>query len=255
MISVYKRYRAVYWAVGIACILCSAVCTYYFPKYIIAVISLMAIIIFSTVMILMRATKNKFKNEVMSLLYDCRAQDYIEKVESLLGKRRSNNLRSTYSWLMALGYEVIGDFETMREHCMNITKKSHRSEYHRRMCIYYVEKNEIELANKEIESLKLLAEAAKGPEKTHLSFYIGECVRAVKIKTNDIEGLDQYFASSGMANNPVLLTRVSVAETSGCVLLRLGKTEEARKQLEFASKYGGDTKFKRYADTLLGTIN
>lgn len=255
MISIYKGYRAVYWAVGIACVLCTAVCTYYFPKYAIAIISLMAIIIFSTMMILMRATKNKFKNEVMSLLYDCRAQDYIEKVESLLGKRRSSNLRSTYSWLMALGYEVIGDFETMREHCMNITKKSHRSEYHRRMCIYFVEKNEIELANKELESLKVLAAAAKGPEIAHLNYFVGECVNAVKVKTNDFEGLDQYYASSGMANNPVLLTRVSVAETSGYVLLKIGKTEEAIKQLEFASKYGGDTKFKRYADILLGTIN
>ena len=254
MLSIYKGIRVIYWAVGICCIIGAAVAAYFLPDRIIEIISLMAIIIISTLIILMKVTRNKFKNEVMSLLYDCHAQEYLDKVEKLLGNRRSKSMRSTYSWLMALGYDVIGDYEAMRASCNNITVKSHMSEYHRRMCSYYVEADQIELAKKEIESLKKLGSKANGPDRAHIEQYIGECVRAVKIKNHDIEGLDRHFEGAVNTAEPVLLTRVSVAETYGQVLIFKGDFEQAKKQLIFASKYGGDTKYKKFADTLLESI-
>ena len=255
MISVYKGLFAIYWIEAIICVVAGTVLTMFFPEHIIAIILVMFLILLATLMVLMKVTHDKFKNEVMSLLYDCRAQDYMDKVESLLGNRRSKSLRSTYAWLMALGCDVIGDYEAMRAHCNNITVKTHMSEYHRRMCSYYVEMDQIDLANKEIESLKALASAAGGPERAHIEQYIGECVRAVKIKHHDIEGLDQHFEGAVSKAEPVLLTRVSAAETYGQVLILKGEYEQAKKQLQFASKYGGDTKYKKYADTLLGSIN
>ena len=254
MLYIFKSFRVIYWAVAVCCIIGSGVLAYFFPDLIFATIILMAIIIFLTMIILTKVTRNKFKNEVMSLLYDCRAQDYMDKVEALLGNRRAKWMRSTYSWLMALGYDVIGDYEAMRESCQNITVKSHMSEYHRRMCSYYVEMDQIDLANKEIESLKALASAAGGPERAHIEQYIGECVRAVRIKLRDVEGMDQHFEGAMSKAEPVLLTRVSVAETYGQVLIFKGDLEQAKKQLLFASKYGGDTKYKKFADILLESI-
>ena len=257
MLSIYKGIRVFYWAVSIGCIVGTAVATYFYPTHMIEIISIMTIIICLTLIILMKVTRNRFKNEVMSLLYDCHAQNFLDKVESLLGNRRSKSMKSTYAWLMALGYEVIGDYEAMRSNCMNITVKTHMSEYHRRMCSYYVEADEIELAKKEIEALKKIALTAKAPDKVQIERYIGECVRAIKIKTHDLDGLTQHFEreDSLKAVEPVLLTKVSVAETYGQVLIFTGEYETARKQLLFASRYGGDTKYKKYADTLLKSID
>ena len=255
MLSIYKGIHIIYWIVGICCIIGGAVASYFFPDYVIEIISLMAIIICVTLIILIKVARNKFKNEVMSLLYDCRAQDYLNKVEALLGNRRAKWMRSTYSWLLALGYDVIGDYEAMRESCQNITVKSHMSEYHRRMCSYYVEMDQIDLANKEIESLKMLASKSGGADRAHLEQYIGECVRAVRIKLRDVEGMDQHFEGAMSKAEPVLLTRVSVAETYGQVLIFKGDLEQAKKQLLFASKYGGDTKYKKFADILLESIS
>lgn len=255
MISIYKSIHAVYWIVGICCIIGAVLAVTFFPKFIVGIILLEAIIVFATLFILLIVTKNKFKNEVMFLIYECRAQEYMEKVEALLGNRKSKKLVSTYSWLMALGYDVIGDHEAMYKHCKNITVKADMTEYHRRMCSYYIEKDQIELAKLEIGSLKVLANKAKGPEKIHVERYIGECERAVRIKLHDVEGLDDYFEGSGKTVEPVLLTRVSAAETYGQVLIFKGEIEKAREQLLFASRYGGDTKYKRYADILLESLN
>lgn len=255
MISLYKGLYAVYLSVAALCAAGAAVAVYFYPTQAISIVSIAIIIFGFTGIFIIRITREKFKNEVMSLLYNCRAQDFMDKVDELFKDKHSKAHKSTYAWLKALGYDVIGDFDAMYECCQNITKKSHMSEYHRRMITYYVEKDNIERAKDEIEKLKVLSSTTSGPDKIMIDRYIGEGTRAIKLKLHDVEDLDKFYEGESTDAGSVLLSLVSFAETYGQVLIIKGEKEKARKQLLFASENGGDTKYKKYADKLLAELD
>lgn len=254
MISLYKGLYAVYLSVAALCAAGAAVAVYFYPTQAISIVSIAIIIYGFTGIFIIRITREKFKNEVMALLYNCRAHDFMDKVDELFKDKRSKAHKSTYAWLKALGYDVLGDYEAMYESCQNITKKSHMSEYHRRMITYYVEKNDIERAKDEIEKLKVLSSTTSGPDKMMIDRYIGEGTRAIKLKLHDVEGMDSYYEGESDNTGSVLISKVSFAESYGQVLIIKGEKEKARQQLLFASENGGDTKYKKYADKLLAEL-
>ena len=256
MISLYKSLHIVFWVVAIICAVGAVVFSWLYPEQVISIISIAVIFFGFTGIFIIRMARDKFKREVMALLYECRANEFLDKVDELFKDKNSKSGKSTYAWLTALGYDVLGDNESMLKSCQNITEKSHMPEYHRRMITYYVDIDEIDKANTEIEKLKILSSRASGPDKGLIEQYIGEGIRAIRIRLNDVEGMDQFYeGSSGIDVQTVLLSKVSYAQSYGKVLILKGENEKARQQLLFASKYGGDTKYKKIADTLLSQLD
>ena len=141
--QLYKSLRGIYWIVGAICIVILWVIGFRFPQYFWKSIAAVIFILFMTISILSKVAILKFKEEVFFYLENCRVNEYLEKVSTLFSKKRDKDSVSAYAYLMALGYDALGDYDAMYDCCLRITRKGHMSEYHSRMFDYYLYKEQI----------------------------------------------------------------------------------------------------------------
>ena len=254
--QLYKSLRGIYWIVGAICIVILWVIGFRFPQYFWKSIAAVIFILFMTISILSKVAVLKFKEEVFFYLENCRVNEYLEKVSTLFSKKRDKDSVSAYAYLMALGYDALGDYDAMYDCCLRITRKGHMSEYHSRMFDYYLDKENIEYAKDEIAALQALySKAKKDREKLYLKDYIENCEHVLRIHLGDYEGAEEYYLKKldDFKDGP-LLSRVSYSFGMGKLLFKKGENERAKEYLKFAHENGGDSKYKGKAEKVLARI-
>ena len=253
MVSLYKGLFAIYLAVGGLCMIFGGVFLHFYPNACVLYLVLLITILSGTIAILTRIAKNRFQRDVMSLLENCYARAYIDELTKLLGKKRGKRFESMYASLSALGYDVLGDYDSLYASCMNIKVKSYMFFYHRRMFTYYLHSKELAEAIAEQDALKTLAASTKNKAVlAQINNFIDECEYALKFNRGDLEGVEEYYTKMLNQEGDIpLISRVSYACALGKVLIAKGRKEEAKTHFEFVSSRGGDSKFKKSADELL----
>lgn len=254
--SVYRRFTAVYFAVAVLCIVIGAVSVSRNPgKEILLFAALMAVLVI-TIFILRKIANKKFQTEVVSHLHNCNVGLYIESLTKLLGTRRDKFEQSMYACLSSVGYEVLGDYDSLYASCKNIKQKMHMPIYHRRMFSYYFNNKELEYAINEADTLAALAAKEKNlKEKKVIEDMEAECRRTLRVNDGDYDEAMKYFSEILQSTDPhPLITRVSCSYAYGKLLYLTGNSEAAKEPLLFASSRGGDTKYKKNADELLEKI-
>ena len=226
------------------------------PDGYVAYLITILVILSVTINILHNISKKKFKEEVLTHLDNCRAGMFIEELTNLLGTKRGRQMKSFYASLCATGYDVLGDYDSLYASCQNIKLKSHMPVYHRRMCSYYLSRNETEYAKDALNALSALAAAEKIPaEKKVIEQFEEECKRALQVQMGEYEEPKRFYREMlNSTEEKPLITRVSYAVSYGDVLVRTGDKDKAKEPLMFASSRGGDTKYKKQADRLLKEI-
>ena len=94
MYHLYKGLHILYWTIGGLCIVTAAVWALFYPKQAVCCAILMSVIIISSMIILSLIAKRRFKDEVMSSLYNCHTREYLEKLDFRMkkNKRALNNM-------------------------------------------------------------------------------------------------------------------------------------------------------------------
>ena len=92
MISIYKKYHIAYWCIGIFLLICMfAIMTlfwkeeWYFP-FLVLIPTLFLVVVNAKVFT--RLATKKLSNEVIVLINECRANDYINALKSLFDKKQ-----------------------------------------------------------------------------------------------------------------------------------------------------------------------
>ena len=253
MVSIYKSLLAVYFSVGVLCLIGGGIFLNHFPDASVVYFVLLIAILFVTIKILTRIAKRRFQRDALSLLDNCNVRAYLEALTRLIGKKRGKRFVSMYSSLSALGYDVLGDYDSLYSSCMNIKDKTYMPFYHRRMFTYYIKKNELDKARGEREALQTIASATKNKAVLKMiEGFVTECDYSLKFHTGDLEGVEEYYTEMlNKEGNLPLITRVSYACVLSEVLIAKNRKEEAKDHLIFVSSRGGDTKYKKLADKLL----
>ena len=256
MVSYYKSLLAAYYSVGAVCIILGYFYLLRHPKgYASYFITLIAVMSF-TLVFLSKAAKRRFQKEVSSHLENCRAGLYLEELTKVMGRKRSKHHRSLYACLSSVGYDVLGDYDSLYACCQNITMRSHMPLYHRRMFTYYLSRNELDYAKDAVTALSALADKEKNQaEKKIIQDYVQECERALRVRMGEYDEALKYYAEMIKSTDQhPLITRVSWACVYGEILVKTGNKQAAEEPLLFASSRGGDTKYKAIADKLLAEI-
>ncbi len=256
MVSLYKRLLATYLFVGVLCIIGGTAFLRRHSDRLVVYYLMLIVILCITIGILTTIAKKKFKSEILSHLDNCRVGIFLEELTKLMGKRRDKRMRSFYSSLCAVGYEALGDYDSLFASCQNIKLKAHMPVYHRRMCSYYIERNEIDYAKDAITALSALAAAEKNQAEKKLILQMEEeCRRALQVHMGEYgEPLKYYKEMLKSTEGKPLISRVSYAYSYGSILFMTGDKKAAEEPLLFASSRGGDTKYKKRADKLLAEI-
>lgn len=253
MVELYKGLNAIYW-IG-STVLVAAVCYvgFYHQQYVMITLGAGFLLCVLLLLILGRIAREKFKDEVMFCLYNCRANDYLDRLTSRMGGSRNKTIKSSCAYLTALGYDVLGDYEAMKDACLRITLKVHMSEYHRHMFTYYLSKDNLEFAEQELEALRDFAVKRKNfKDKELLEGYVTGCEYALKFKKSDMEGVEEYYTKMlEESKTGPLISRVSFSVILGRILMQKGDKEKAEELLKFAAANGGDTKYKVLAEKAL----
>lgn len=253
MVSLYKGLLAIYFVVSGLCMIFGGVFLYFYPNAFVLFLVILIAILTATITLLHRSAKKRFQSEVMSLLDNCFANAFLEKLTMRLGKKRGKRFESMYASLAALGYDVLGDYESLYASCMNIKDKSYMPFYHRRMFTYYVNMNDLEKAKAERDALESLAASARNKAVlTMIEGFLDESKYSLKFRLGDLEGVEEYYTEMlNKDGNIPLISRVSYAYVLSVVLIAKNRKEEAKDHLIFVSSRGGDTKYKKGADKLL----
>lgn len=254
--SVYKRFTAVYFAVAVLCIVIGAVSVSRNPGKEVPLFAALIAVLLITIFILRKIANKKFQSEVVSHLHNCNVSLYIASLTKLLGTRRDKLNQSMYACLSSVGYEVLGDYDSLYASCKNIKQKMHMPIYHRRMFSYYFNNKELEYAINEADTLAALAAKEKNlKEKKVIEDMEAECRRTLRVNDGDYDEAMKYFSEMLKSTDPhPLITRVSCSYAYGKLLYLTGNSEAAKEPLLFASSRGGDTKYKKNADELLEKI-
>jgi len=255
--SVYKSFVAVYIAVGVVCGAAYIVAvSLLHGKEIICFVIFFAVLLV-TICILSKIATKKFQKEIVSYMHNCNVGFFMQELTALLGAKRDKSMQSLYACFSAIGYEILGDYDSLYASCQNIKLKVQMPIYHRRMFTYYLHRNELDNAKDELSTLRSLsAKQKKRAEKKVIDDSIAECERALMIRNGEYEEPLKYYSEMIKSTEPEpLLTRVNRAYVYGELLYLTGEEEKAKEPLLFASSRGGDTIYKKTADKILEKIN
>lgn len=196
----------------------------------------------------------------MSSLYNCHTREYLEKLDFRMkkNKRALNNMGtlSLYNCLKALGYNVLGDYDTSFQYAQNVLSKSHFIEKYKLTIDYYIEKEEYSLARNDINKLKELIPSVKSADyKKKLERFVLQRELWINIKQGNYKGAEEFYTEEVFdCSKEVMVTKVSYYTSLGEILFLKGKTEEAADYLRFAAENGGDTKYQAISAQLLSKL-
>lgn len=260
MISLYKKYHIAYYCIGITLIVGMVIMmiafwkgNWYFP---ILVFIPTLLLILLNASIFTRLASKKLTKEVMPLLYNCRAHDYLDSLLSLFDKKTKGSVISQYNTMLTWGYCAIDDYDAVYECCQNIKFKAYMGEYHKVMIEYYLKKEQIDQARSEIEELKKLIDSVKNPKiKETYEISVKNAEYALRIKHGNYEGAEEHYLKMLDTIKPLYpITEASYSYALGKLLILKGETVRAKEYLQVAYELGGDTKFKRFAQEKLQNL-
>lgn len=256
MIECYKHYHIAYWTIGIILILGMIVFDFMrIDLFWLSFIVCIALVILDAV-IFTRLTSKKLANEVIVLLNDCRIHDFIDEVNRLLS-RKKGPIRSMYNYMLATGYSMLDDYDKVYECCQKITVKSYKSYYYIRMIDYYLRKEQLELAEKDMEELrKLLSKMKNKNIKSTMGMSLKSAEYAQRIRRGDYEGAEEFYLGVlASPNTKTNIIRTSYSYALGKLLILKGDPEGARPYLKTSYETAGDSKYKSFAEKKLAEID
>lgn len=227
--------------------------TWYFP---LTIIIPTIILIFVNAFIFTRLASRKLTKEVIPLLYNCRAQDYIDRLRELFDKKTKGSVVSLYNTMLAWGYGAVDDYDTVYECCRKITAKNYQFGKSQSLIDYYIKNDQIDQAQKEIAELRNKTASMKNPKlKETFEISIKNAEYAIRIKQGNYEGAEEHFKTMLDTIKPLYpLSQVSYSYSLGRLLILKGEPERAREYLQVAYDLGGDTKYKKFAEESLQKI-
>ena len=260
MISIYKKYHIAYLCISYALMIGMVITmlvfwrnNWYYP-FLITIPTIMLVIV--NIIIFTRLALKKFNDEVITLFYNCQVHRFIDELNRLLENKTKGVILSFYNLLVARGYSVIDDYDSVYDYCQKIKAKAHKPEYHKIMIDYYLKNEQIDMVQKEIEELRKLIvqmKNAKNKEAAELSIKNAEfCIR---IKQGNYDGAEEYFLKLLETEKPLYpILEASYTHALGKLLILKGNPERAKEYLHIACNIGGDTKYKKFAEELLQKI-
>ena len=124
MISIYKKYHIAYWCIGVFLIICMIAVMFlfwkekwYFP--LLVLIPTILLVVVNAIVFTRLATK-KLSDEVIVLINECQANNYINTLKSLFENKAKGPVVNTYNMLLADGYAVIDDYDSVYYCCQNM---------------------------------------------------------------------------------------------------------------------------------------
>jgi len=257
MISIYKKYHIAYWCIGIVEIICMVIANVsfcqdtWYPAVPITAVTVMLVLV--DAFIFTRLSSKKIANEVLPLFYNCQVQQFIDELKRLFAKTKKGPVVSLYNSLIARGYSAINDYDSVYECCKKIKGKAYKAEYHKYMIEYYLEKEQIALAQNEIEELRKLTNNMKNPKYKEASeISIKNAEFAIRIKQGNYEGAEEHYLEVLNTVKPLYpITKSSYSYALGKLLFLKGEHERAKEYLQTAYDLGGDSKYKKFAEEFL----
>lgn len=256
MIQIYKKYHAAYWIIGILCIIAMLALDFLFPKLIPLWLFLIFVCVVINAYVFTMLASKKLTAEVIVFYNDCRVKEYINALYLLMGNSKGV-AKSVFNYLLASGYALQNDYEKVYACCQNITHKAHKTEYHLRMIDYYLNKEQVDLAEKEIEELKKrIAKVRYAKYKSSLQLSVKGAEYAIRIRRGDFEGAEEFYLGVLASPNCVhKITKTSYSFALGKLLMLKGDNEGARQYLQTSLENAGDTKYKELAEKKLAEID
>lgn len=256
MIALYKKYHTLYWIFGIVFIIIAVIWALVFPDnawmglLIILPLVLIDVVVFSNL------AKTKFINEVMIYFHECRINEFMTRLEALMGNRKEKGLKSCYSYLVSMGYAALGDYDKSYEMAQGIKVRNHMPEYYKRVADYYINQSRFDKADEMLDKLKISAgKQINSAYKKTLMNFIGLREHEIRVKKGDLSGAEEFYLGFLTGGDPLyLITRVSISWALGNVLALKGDNERAKAYLMFASEHGKDSKYKKLADDKITEI-
>lgn len=260
MIHLYKKYQVAYRCIGIVLIVCmvAAMITlmyrsnYWFVPFLVFFPTLFLIIV--NAVVFTSLTSKKLDNEVCTFLSNCQANKYISELKRLFkDKTKQGVIISIYNSLLAVGYAAIDDYDSVYDCCQKITARNYQFAKCQCMIEYYNKKDQIDLAQNEIEELRKITEKMRNPKcKEASELNIKNAEFAIRIKQGNYDGAEEHFKKMLDTIKPLYpLTKVRYSYSLGMVLVLKGEPERAKEYLQAAYDLGGDTKYKKFAEAQL----
>ncbi len=214
------------------------------------------ILVFVDAIVFARLTSKKINNEVLPLLYNCQVHRFIDEMNRLFENKAEGAVLSIYNSIVARGYSVIDDYDSVYDCCKKIKAKAYKPEYHKLMIEYYLKNEQIDKAQNEIEELRKLTEQMKNTkykEDSELSIKNAEFY--IRIKQGNYECAEEHYLKALQTVKPLYpITEASYMHALGKLLILKGEPERAKEYLQVACDIGGDTKYKKFAEELLQKI-
>ena len=257
MFSIYRKFHVAYWCIGIITIICMVSSLFlfwkgewYFP--ILNLIAALIVVVIDASVFTYLATR-KLSNEVTVLINECKANEYINSLNSLFAKQTKPSAVSPYNFMLARGYAVIDDYDTVYECCQKIKLKAYQVVRRECMIDYYLNKGEIAQAEAEMTELrKQLPKIRNQKSRESFETSLKNFEYAIRIKNGDYEGAEEHFKKVLATTTPLYtLTEVSYSYSLGKLLILKGEPERAKEYLKVAYEKGGDTKYRKYAEEKL----
>ena len=260
MITLYRKYHIAYWCIGITLIIGMVALmlafwqdAWYFPLLVMFPTMILAVV---NAIVFIRLSNKKLSREVLPLFYNCQVHKFIDEMNRLFAGKTKGPVVSLYNSMVARGYGVIDDYDSVCACCQKITNKAYKSEYHKAMIDYYLKHDQIDKAQNEMEELRKLAEQMKNPRYKEVSLLsIKNTEFYIRIKQGNYEGAEEHYLNALNTIKPLYpITQVSYSHALGKLLLLKGEPDRTAKYLRAAYNLGGDTKYKMYAEELLQKI-
>jgi len=254
MFTRYGSLRIIYYSIGALLIICAGVITYFYPDSMIPVLIAIFALTFLDAFVLSRIALKKFNKEVVSCLYDCNVREYMDKLDKRMANARPSKMKSAYADYSALGYEILGDYDSVYDCCQQITADMHKPDYYRFMFSFYLNKELLDQAEKTICDLRAYRTNCKNQRLQNLcDQFLLEMEYSLNLRKGILDGVEEYYASKLEDENikKVRLSKVSYSYGYGKVLMLKGERERAKDYLKYAAENGGDTKFTALAGRLL----
>lgn len=261
MIHLYKKYHIAYWCIGIVLIICMVVAMFllwnkfpgapflpFFPTVFLVIVN---------GVVFTRLTSKKFNTEIAPFLSNCEAHKYLSEIHALFnGKAKNRVIISIYNSLLATGYAVINDYDSVYDCCQKITTRNWQVARSLSMMDYYASRCLFDQAQSEIENLRKLLEKMKNPKfKENCEISIKNVEYAMRIKQGNYEGAEEHYKKMMETVKPLLpLGKASYSYALGKLYVLKGEPERAKEYLQVAYDLGGDTKYKVFAEQNLKAL-
>ena len=99
MINLYKDLHAAYWGGALLICIIAIVLVSLLPGYREPVFLVCICLLVVNMLIISRIAKNRFADEVLGLMTSCRINEYIDKLDLRMGKKKSAIQKSAYGYM------------------------------------------------------------------------------------------------------------------------------------------------------------